>query len=416
VNRRLRDDDAGAALIMAVIVMVVLTSLSLAVLGRTLSVMTGVRAGQDYDGALAAADAGLADALFKIDQEARPSWQAESAAGASLKFKYWAQKNSDSEYVVTSIGFKGKAKHALQARVNRTAQFPYALFSRAPLTLDGTASAGSNKIAFSMYAGTGNVRVGSNSTVVCNGGLPYNVVVDWYAAQSECAGGAGVNKLETPRDLTIKEPPPPTASSGVNWENCPASGVFGAASTVVNIAGTPTTVPTSITNPVFISGSAGPYVCRRNVTFVGTMVPNPTEPEVKIYVLPRTNADGSKTNYSVDMSTALINPVPNVVGLTGQSATRFQLYKVGAEPLLHNPVDDLSFRGVLFAPDTPITINGGNVQWAGSITMGQMVVNGTPNLKILYDNDLATYLGPDWRVSRYREISSAGAVPTWGTL
>lgn len=418
-------DEAGAALIMAIIVMVVLTSLTLAVLARSVSVMNFIRQGQDYDAALANADSGLADALYKIDQSARPSWQAKypagtwtdkPPAGTTMAFRYWAQKNTDSEYVVTAIGYTGKAKHALQARVNRTAQFPYALFSRGPLTLDGTASAGPNKIAFGLYAGTGNVRVGSNATVVCNGGVPPNIIVDWYSAQSECAGAQQINKLETPRDLTIKEPAPPAGTTDPNWENCPNNGVFGALTTTVTttvvVNGVTSvvnsTVNTSITNPAIVSGTAGPYVCRRNVTFLGTMVPDPAQPEVKIFILPRSNADGSKSYYNLDMSSAVVNPA--------QSATRFQVYKVGGGSITHNTASDLTFRGVLFAPDTAMTINGGQLQWAGSINVGQLVVNGTPNLKILYDFDLDTYLGPDWRVSRYREIPSPGAMPNWGTL
>jgi hypothetical protein len=411
--RRRNEREEGATLIMAVIVMMVLSTLSLAVLGRTLSVLKFIRHGQDYDAALAQADAGLADALFKIDQSAPPTWQAVSSdAAGNRKFKYWAKKESDSEYIVQAVGYAGGSRHALQARVNRNAQFPYALFSRAPLHLDGAASAGNVKVSLGLFVGSGPVRVGSNSTVVCNGVLPPDVIVDWYQVQSECPASQ-VTKLAAQRDLTILEPSPPVGVTDPNWENCPAGGVFGSATIQIGVemilgVPTPIIVNTSTTNPFLISGSAGPYVCRRNVTFLGTMVPDPSQPPVKIYILPRTNADGSTTHYSLDMNTAIVNPM--------QSATRFQVFKVGGEPIYHNPINDqLTFRGVLFAPDTPMTINGGNLSWAGSINVGQLTVNGTPNMKILYDFDLATYLGPDWRVSRYREISPTEAVPAWGT-
>lgn len=405
-------DESGAALIMAVIVMTVLTSLSLAVLGRTLSVMQFMRQGQDYDAALAEADAALADALFKIDQTAPATWEAlAQRPSGERRFKYWAQKNSDTEYIVTAVGYAGKSRHGLQTRVTRTAKFPYALFSRGPLHLDGAASVGNQKVALGVFAGSGQVRIGSNATVVCNGPVPPGVVVDWYQSQSECPVPQ-INKLATPRDLSITLPPQPPGPVDPNWENCPVGGVFGAAQIQVGtqvIAGVPTPimVPTSITNPVIISGNAGPYVCRRNVTFLGTMVPNPAQKPVEIYIAPRKNADGTFTHYSLDMSTAIVNPL--------QPARMFQVYKTGAEPISHNTVTDLSFRGVMFAPDTPMTINGGNLQWAGSINVGQMKVNGTPNLKILYDLDLETFLGPDWRVSRYREVASSEALPTWGT-
>jgi hypothetical protein len=418
-----RAREEGAALIMAIIVMLVLSTLSLAVLGRTLSVTKFIRQGQDYDAALARADAGLADALFKIDQNAPTSWQGVScvnpAAPCTLvsnasnrKFKYWAKKNSDSEYVISVTGYSGTSRHALQARVNRNAQFPYALFSRAPLHLDGAASAGNVKITFGLFAGSGDVRVGSNSTVVCNGTVPPNVMVDWYQSQSECPVPQ-VTKLAAKRDLAILEPSPPIGVTDPNWENCPNSGVFGSTTTTTSVTDpvtgvvTSATIPTSISNPITISGNSGPYVCRRNVTLLGTVVPNPSQDPVKIYILPRTEV-GVTTYYSLDMSAAVVNPV--------QSATKFQIYKVGSEPIYHNTINDyLTFRGVLFAPDTQMVITGGNLNWAGSINIGQLTVNGTPNMKILYDYDLSTYLGPDWRVSRYREISAPEAVPVWGT-
>lgn len=423
--RRAREsEESGAALIMAVIVMTVLTTLSVAVLARTLSVLNFIRQGQDYDAALANGDAGLSDALFKIDQRAPASWQACSpspctTSDAGRTFKYWSQRMSDTEYVISAVGYAGKSKHGLQARITRTAKFPYALFSQGPLHLDGAASAGPVKVAFGVFAGTGQVRVGSNSTVNCNGVVPPNLVVDWGSAQAACPD-TQVNKLAIPRDMSIDAPPQPNSppnQADVNWENCPNNGVFGATTTTTTVTDTTTgvvttsTVPTSASNPITIQGNNGPFVCRRNVQLLGYVIPDPAQKPVEIYILPRFDTTtGKPTNYyGLDMSTAIVNPA--------QPARMFQIYKVGNEPILHNSSGDLTFRGVLFAPDTRLTINGGDLFWAGSITTGQLTVNGTPNLKILYDLDLATFLGPDWRVSRYREISSAQAKPNvvWAT-
>ncbi len=376
------DDESGAALIMSIIVMLILTTLSMAVLGRTLSVLNFVRAGQDYDAALAAADAGIADALFKIDQNAPANWTSTGQPNPNASFTYWATKRSDSEYVVSSVGTVGKSKHGAQVRVNRSAQFPYALFSDGPLHLDGATSAGNVKVTFSLVAGSGQVRVGSNSTVVCNGTLPDNVFIDWYQTQSECPT-TKVTKLEKERDLTIKLP----AGTTNTTDNCPGTnGVVGSPL----LPGATTVIP------------SGDYVCRRDVTMFGIVAPPPTGAPVKIYIAPTINADGSKTHHRLDISQAVINP--------DYSATRFQIYKLGDKPILHNTLSDIfTFRGVMFAPETSMTINGGKLSWAGSINLGQLTVNGAPNLQIGYDFDLATYLGPDWKVSRYREIPSAEA-------
>ncbi len=385
-TRRDDGDEAGAALVMSIIVMLILSTLSTAVLMRTLSVLNFVRAGQDYDAALAAADSGVADALFKIDQSAPASWSATGNAGSGT-FRYWSTKISDTEYVVSSAGTVGGSKHGVQVRVVRTAQFPYALFSNGPLHLDGAASVGNVKVTFSAVAGSGNVRVGSNSTVVCNGTLPDNVFIDWYQTQSECPT-SNVTKLAKARDLTIRVPPKPAGATGTdpNWEYCPfPGGVIGALLTTTVIPG-------------------GDYVCRRDITMLGTVVPAPTGLPVKLHLLPTLETDGVTvlTQHKLDISAAIVNP--------DLSATRFQIYKVGDAPIVHNTLSDvLTFRGVMFAPDTAMTINGGKLSWAGSTTVGQLKVNGAPNLQIGYDFDLVTYFGPDWKVSRYREIPSAEA-------
>lgn len=385
-------DETGTSIVMAVIIMLVLSTLSAAVLARTLSVLNLVRHGQDFDAALAVADAGLADALFKIDQKAPASWDATGTIGTGT-FAYYATKRSESDYIVSSVGEVGRSKHAIQARITRTAQFPYVLFSRESLNIDGTLSAAGLNVNFYSYnAGLTDegapVRIGSNANVVCNGTPDPNVYIDWYQGQSECPSPK-LTKLEKPRDLRFKEPPPPAGVTDINWENCPVNGVFG-------VAGT------TITDPVVIDGNKGPFVCRRNTTLLGTLVPEPTSAPVQIYVAPTYDpATGKVTaTYELDMMTAVINPL--------QPATMFQVYKSGDKPLRNNgnTSSSLTHRMVLWAPDTPLVIAGG-LWWAGSFTVGQMQVNGAPNIILGYDNDLATYLGPDWTVNRYREIPSS---------
>lgn len=378
------DNEAGSTLIIAMIVMMVLSSLSLAVLGRTLSVLHFVRNGQDYDAGLAAADSGLSDALFKIDQTAPASFKQSGTSGQGT-FQYWAVKQDPSTYVVTSLGAVGVAKHGIQARVSRSAYFPYALFSRQQLSLDGTTAIGGTHISFSLFNApsgtTDRVRIGSNSTVVCNGTPDPNIYIDWYSTQSDCASTL-VTKLAKPRDISIKEPPLTPRQA------CPTNGTFGVGSSTAAL-------------PFVIDGLGGvPFVCTQDVTFTGfiSVVNGP----VKIYVEPSTDTNGVVTQHTVDISNAIIN--------TAGSATQFQLFKEGPVPMIvnSNTSSTLTFRGVLFAPDTPLTINGG-VWWAGSINVFQLNVNGSPNIKILYDNDLNTYLGPDWTVARYREIPSSEA-------
>src|SRR6185312_15076823 len=55
-------------MVVAVGVIMVLAMLSAAVVARTLSGQKSTRQGQDFSGALANADAGVSDALFRLDQ------------------------------------------------------------------------------------------------------------------------------------------------------------------------------------------------------------------------------------------------------------------------------------------------------------------------------------------------------------
>src|SRR5258708_5685974 len=66
-GRSLARDEAGNIIVIVAVIMV-LTFLSVAVLARTMSGLSSTRKGQDFSGALATADAGVSDALFRFDQ------------------------------------------------------------------------------------------------------------------------------------------------------------------------------------------------------------------------------------------------------------------------------------------------------------------------------------------------------------
>lgn len=374
---RIRRDEAGAGVVMAVLVMVILASLTLTALNRTVSVQALMRQGQDYDAALAAADAGLSEALLRIDRSAPASWTSTGTSGTGT-FQYWAVKVSGAEYHVTSVGRLGGTRHAVRARVTRSSQFPYALFSRHPLRFNGSLlGIDFNPLNLGLVGNPDGVRIGSNDTVTCNGTVDPNVWIDWYNAQSDCSSPR-LHQLDEPVVFSTEPPPGP-------YQACPADGVFGLS--LLSLL--------SLT-PITVNGQGGtPFVCRQNVTVRGVVLP--VNGPVKIYVLPTVNADGSKTYHSLDMSTAVVN--------TLSSAANFQIYKEGPATLAWNPVASLTFRGVLVAPETTMTVSGGGqLWWAGSVNVLSMRVNGAPNIKIGYDFDLENVLGPDWALSRYREI------------
>ncbi len=377
VSRGEAGGDEGATLVIAVIVMTILSTLSIAILARTLSVLGSIRSGQDFDAALAAADSGLSDALFKIDQSAPEDFTTTGTAGAG-QFAYTADKTSDTEYVVRSRGTVGRSNHAIAARVTRTARFPYALFTQQNLTLDGRVADRSNFYAFDVVTGvsTAPVNVGSNGTVVCQGGsFPSGLVTKALTGNKDCPNFS---------PLTAPEPTPDVVAPTGPTQPCPS--VF---------TGT-------------VDGAGGvPYVCRQDVSFVGTV--SVVNPPLVVYVLPQVDADGNEVigsdglpiHHSLDMRDAVVN--------AGGYSKNVQIYKAGDAPILFDPGNTsstLTFSGILYAPQSTIEINGGK-WWTGSVVANEVRVNGTPNLTIGYDLDLQTYLGKDWKVSRYSEIPSS---------
>lgn len=384
VSARRCDGEAaeeGATLVIAVIVMMILSTLSIAILARTLSVLGSIRSGQDFDAALAAADAGLSDALFKIDQSAPPDWTSTGTAGAG-QFAYTADKISDTEYVVRSRGTVGRSNHAIAARVTRTARFPYALFAQQNLTLNGRVGNTANFYAYDPATGTTSstapVAVGSNGTTVCQGGA--------FSVAMVSRGLTGNKDCPNFQQLTSPEPMAEVVAPTGTTQPCPTGGVFTGA----------------------VDGVAGvPYVCRQDVTFQGTV--SVVNPPLEVYILPQVDADGNEVigadglpvHHSLDLRGSVVN--------SGGYSKNVQIYKAGDAPILLDPGNTsstLTFSGIIYAPESTIEINGGK-WWTGSVVVDEVRVNGTPNLSIGYDLDLKTYLGQDWKVSRYSEIPSS---------
>ena len=119
-------------------------------------------------------------------------------------------------------------------------------------------------------------------------------------------------------------------------------------------------------------------------------------------VAPSAPADPPVPAPALDISTATINPL-------GKSRN-FQIHKAGDGELLvpvgGGSAPALSYNGIMYAPESTVTINGG-IHWVGSWVVNKVVVNGGPTIKIVYDLDLETYLGINWKVSRYAEVSTA---------
>lgn len=362
--------EEGGTIVVAMLVMVMLATLSLAVLTRTLSSLKSIRHGQDYDAALAKADAGVSDALYLIDQSAPPTFTGIDGT-ATNGWRYKAIKHSDTAYEVRSIGTVGTSNHGVRVKVTRTARFPYAVFSNQDLVLNGNSAMDIYSFATLGGPRTGSAFIGSNHQIVVNSGAGAGDGQHYFAPYGGCTGCPNpVAHTEQPYRLD-----PVVAPTGAT-QACPVDGIF---------TGT------------VDGGNGTPYVCHQDVVLSGTI--DVVNPPFLLYVLPTAGTE-PPVHHSLDISGAIVNP-------SGRSRD-VQIFKAGDAPLLvgsGNTSGTRTFNGIMYAPESTVTVNGGKY-WTGAWIVNAMEVNGGPNIEIGYDLDLQTYLGQDWKVSRYAEVPS----------
>jgi hypothetical protein len=374
------DDERGSTLLIALMVMTILTTLSLGVLARTLSVMSFVRHGQDFDAALAVADAGLADALHALDQGGTPATWTTTGTSGGGHWTYRATKVSDKEYEVRSLGEVGGSRHGVRARVTRGAKYPFALFADKSLDL-GT---GGLRLGLSSWltlgaADTGEVHIGTNGQMLVAPGADAGDFQHLYAPNGACTGcnpATLVRHDEAEGAYPLPEVTKPAATTPT--QNCPLLGTF-----------------TGLVN-----GQNGkPFVCERNVVLSGAI--GVINPPFVLYVLP----NSSGTPSSLDLRTAVVN--------AGQRADNVEIKVGGAAPLLLDTAStpaQLTFSGILYAPKSTLRLQGSK-WWSGSVTVERVEVAngilGPPVLTLGYDLNLGSAAFSSWKVGRYTEISAA---------
>ncbi|HMC38958.1 MAG TPA: hypothetical protein VKI19_04795, partial [Acidimicrobiales bacterium] len=185
---------------------------------------------QSAAAAVSQADAGLADALYRITQGSTGSGTAfcvkagdskcvASSVPAAPGVSYLATQVSSTDWLIRSSATVNGQTAAVQGHVTETPQYPFVLFGNTSLNFNGLASE-----AFSTYdptqpSGSSNpdttsgVSIGSNGSIVCNGGLGTNVQVVYY-------GTGGVSSTGTSACGTYQKYPNlfylgvPTAPAG----------------------------------------------------------------------------------------------------------------------------------------------------------------------------------------------------------
>lgn len=361
-DSRSGDRDERGSIVIAMTVMMVLSILSVALLARSLVSLNQVRRGQDFVAALAAADGGMSDALFRIDQATDTDVLIAGTGDVGEgSFEYTATRESSDRFTVQVRGDINGSAHAVEATVSRKQKFPYALFSNQGLTLNG--NNGLNIYSFETRGGpaTGGARLGSNRAIVVHSGQGAGDYQDFYAPNGSCIGCPNAVAQEGPYVLDPVEIPTGTT------QTCAPFGLF---NTVIN-------------------GRSGvPIVCDMDVTFVGTVTV--INPPALVYVT---------ANHALQMADSVVND--------GGRGNDLQIYKDGSGDVsLGNGAHATQATAVLYAPESQLTINGGE-EWYGSITVNSVKVNGAPNFTLGYDQNLQSELAQDWTVSHWHEVPSS---------
>ena len=402
-RRTIKGGDEQGNIIVIVSVIMILMFLSVAVLARTLSGLKSTRQGQDFSGALANADAGVADALFRLDQLGtapaaafcvgnnaactRPS--IPGAPGAL----YSARRVNDNTYTVLSKGVVNGQPHGIQATITRSFLYPFAVFAKTSITFNG------NTGNYNPATSTGPIEtvdpsgnpvstpaadVASNGQITCQGSNSPAHQQDYFkGGGTSCNNGYLVPGSYNPQNPVL---------------TCPA---------VPNVPTTPCLPAAHYACPA-ISGvlpailAPGAYYCSQadlpaaQVSFPGTFsvaAGAANNGVVEIYIIP-TDA----TRITVSISDAAVN-------LNGDP-TKLRVYLAGGKLDPGNGAHSGDFTGIMYAPSAQETNPSCGANWRGALVLNTFTCNGGPHLQVHYDTRMLSLTDAVWTVSDYTEIPS----------
>ncbi len=399
-----RRDERGN-MIVAVGVIMVLALLSTAVVARTLSGLKSTRQGQDFSGALANADAGLSDALFRMDQLGsapaatfcvgnNAACTVASVPGAPT-VQYTARRVDDNTYTIYSKGLVNGQFHAIKATVTRSYVYPFAIFAKTTLGFNGNsgdynASTGVGPVE--TVDASGNVvttpaaDVASNGQVTCHGSTSPAHQQDYYkGGGTNCDNAYLLPGNYNPQDPTLTCPAPvntpPTPCLPASYSPCPA--VNG-------------TLPATLAPGVYYCNQndlgAGATLQFPNVFSVGAGAAN--NGVVEIYVIPTNGA-----NLTVSISDAVVN-------LNGDP-TKLRVYLAGGTIDPGNGAHSGDFTGILWAPNAAEKNPSCTANWRGALVVNSFTCDGGPHLQVHYDTRIQSIVQSSWTVTNYTEIPSS---------
>jgi hypothetical protein len=425
---RRADEQGSLVVVLSIILVLVLLSSLLFI--RIIGNNEIIRARQNTFSGVTGANAGLSDALFRLDQggtevtgtttgvfcynpsDSNCTVTVNTSTSPQLNGVEYVARTvpagtppaSASEWIVQAIGQAQTGFHgAVQETLTRTSKFLYALFASKQLTITGNST---NNVDWGTYTPGGPVTqcsntsttpcvyIGSNGQVSCSGPSPASVIGVFFNGGS--GGGSDSCGTPSPQNTTYKVPvqEPPAHPTPLP---CPNGGNMGSTNGYATI-------------------QPGTYLCSQPINIAGTLTvgtcspAGSCDPNVYLYVMTgstsqnfMTVAADSQINTSITYSSLSGGGGPPAGSVTPNSQL-FQLYTDSSGNLTTNGNHGFVYGGILYAPNAYLTANGCKSYFMGAVVINTYTCHGGPNLAFYYDSNLSTDYGP-WQVSGYQQIN-----------
>ena len=441
-----RPRDERGSLIVALAIIFVLVLLLAAIGNEVIGGQLNVVSKSHASASVSAADAGLADALFQLDQLSPATGSSfcldasgtgviggatcAKATGGLSGVAYIARPN-DASGTVWTIRSKAQVNGiwgAVSEQVEYSEMYAFAIFGTGGLDFNGSAStlggytetpsSSSNPdISTSDCTGSGStasgascIQVGSNGPIKCAGGLPTNVSEVYYT------GGGGASKCSEPVPNGSKNNPtiPSAPTSGAPL-TCPGVKTTDASGDTIYELGSGFAAAQAAgwgTIP------AGTYYCQNAAIAISGILN--VSGQVQLYTI----LDASTDNAFISNGLQTLNIAGGSEVNTGFSATsglppsNTTLPVASNFQFLSNTTGTVgnangggtsgpyTFGGVIYAPNGNLTGNGCKSVYFGSLVINTLTCNGGPHLQVYYDNALKSVYGPP-TVTGYSQVNPA---------
>lgn len=405
------DSERGSAMIIVITVIAMATLLSVAVVSRTSNGLASSRQNQDYAGALAKADAGVSDALFRVDQFGTgPPSSFCVGAGCTVAavpgapgVEYRVDVIDNNTVKVQSRGLSNGVAHAVQAEFTRQLELPFAIFANSAASFRGTVDGPSCTQAAMPCEGvyyvddqqppnvvkSRNASVGTSGNLSCTGnGSPADEFATYPGGTNNgCPNHVVLSGEYKPKD-PITGPCPPPASSPPT--PCRDAGAYTTLTSVQCANQTGAIAP-------------GRYFCASSLVFKMSGASGQTPVTVGAGTV-----NGGKVEYFVIPSTGTADVVVDSAYVNvAADPTKLRINLAGAGRLDAGSGSHAgTINAILYAPSATSTNNGCKIDIRGALVINDYTCNGAPHLQVQYDTRIAALQQSNWTLRNFKEIPS----------